>query len=675
MQPKQLEGFNYTPITVASYQDPWADVKMAMQRQASLSKKPSSKRGSKNQSWLSSIISELSGAGGAAAGATAGAAIGAPLGGVGAIPGAIIGGIVGGFGGGTAGRLVENKVRDDEYRLGDALKEGALSGAFGAVGPAWQGARGLGALGKATGGKGIASGIQALGGLSDDTAKVAGKAIAKGGAKAGRAIGQGVTSVDDLAYASQRGLQSTGSKLRTYQRGTVAGNAGMSAKDATSYNRALDGVNKWFSGIGKSAQYTNADDAINALSKQYANSPEATKVFGKANADDLADRFLANIDDNPVLRETLKGKNSKVVLNLLDDALSFKGKKNADFIKFVSGKINPRYRTISSGGSAGSVESQVLEAFREASKSLIDERLVTRSGVNKQISSLMGASKQLGRAITRDAGAGAGQGLTLGRIAGDIAGPSLDVVGRGMQQVGKVTKYTTPVVKGALARGLLNGGSPPESAGSEDEQLMQAYEQFSGAQGGDPFAEAMVGGQELGGMGDMEQSPYSLQQALADIQRDPRNAEDYMQYYKFFSEATAGPKLTAQEKKAQQQSKTALQGLTQLKSLFSEAGGGQNRLPGIFGNIQGRLGSNSKADSYNKIRNSLTTTLARAFGETGVLTDQDREVYLQALPRLEDTPEEAQIKIQYLEDMLAGGGYSQEPDLSSILQQYQGRYQ
>ena len=199
---------------------------------------------------------------------------------------------------------------------------------------------------------------------------------------------------------------------------------------------------------------------------------------------------------------------------------------------------------------------------------------------------------------------------------------------------------------------------------------------------------ALTGGEMGGELGQMSQDTqgletgetmpaYTLDQAMADIQRDPKNAASYKWVYEQ-SQKTGGTQLTAQEKKAQKQAQTALQGLTQLKQLFSSAGGGQNRLPGILGNVQGKLGGNSKADSYNKIRDSLTTSLARAFGETGVLTDQDREVYKQALPRLEDTAEEAQIKLQYLEDMLAGSSqplesdYGTQADLSSVISQYGG---
>lgn len=73
---------------------------------------------------LTSFISE----GGGFAGAAKGAAMGSFAGPGGILLGALLGGAAGGF----AGRLAENKIRDDEFRVGDALKEGAISGVMGA---------------------------------------------------------------------------------------------------------------------------------------------------------------------------------------------------------------------------------------------------------------------------------------------------------------------------------------------------------------------------------------------------------------------------------------------------------------------------------------------------------------------------------------------------------------
>lgn len=96
---------------------------------------------------LTAYISEAGGAGGAAAGAAYGAAAGSIIPGAGTLIGAIIGGGIGGLIGGFGGKAVEQKIRDDQNLLGtggsfkQAVEEGAISGAFGAAGPAFSGLR------------------------------------------------------------------------------------------------------------------------------------------------------------------------------------------------------------------------------------------------------------------------------------------------------------------------------------------------------------------------------------------------------------------------------------------------------------------------------------------------------------------------------------------------------
>lgn len=561
------------------------------------------KKGSKNQSWLSSIISEIGGASGAAGGAAIGTAL---LPGVGTVIGAGLGGLLGG----TGGRLAENKIRDDEYRLGDALKEGAISGALSGAGAGYQAI------------KGGAKGAAALAGSVDDTGRLA----------------------------------SAGGKLRTVQRGIVpgidqGGGRALSTKAAFAQNSAIDDATKGFKGLTKGSQFTQVEKKLGDVTKAYKLTPEAQSLIDEDEIFKLMQNIEGNIGNNASLRGRL-GSAQGVLDNVYDDLSKMSGKSRGDFVDFAA-EVNKKASSIVNKGNVGSKEVQVWEEIRNATKNLIDESpsFADKSGLNKQLSTLMGAKQNLSKTITRDQGAGASQGLTVGRLASNIAGSGADILGRGLQAAGRATTgVPAQLVKGTGTRGVVNnmvgGTAVPQEV---DTTLYGPQAQ------GMPMDGAMVDPTTLEQPDQMAmQSPYTLEQALADIQRDPTNQADYMKYYDFVNEATQGGKLTAQEKKAQQQANTAVQGLSQLKSLYSQAGGGQGRLRGIAGNVLGKGGQNSKANSYNQIRNSLTTTLARAFGETGVLTDQDREVYLQALPRLEDNPEEAAAKLQYLEEMLAG---------------------
>lgn len=651
------------------------------------SKTTKSKKGSGNQSFLSSIISELGGAGGAAGGAAAGAALGSVVPGIGNIVGGIAGGIIGGFGGGTAGRLVENKVRDNEYRLGDALKEGAVSGAFGAVGPTWQAARGLGALGKAGGSAGIKGGLGLLGAMTDDTAKVAGKAIVKSGAKAGKAVGQGILNADDLAYASRKGLQSAGGKMRGVNRGIVAGNSGLTPDDVVRQNKALDSVNKWFSGVGKSPQIENVDDAMKALSNTYKVSGEGARKFGQK-SDAVINGFLKNLDENQLLRNRLTPKAQKLVSSLADDVTNIK--TDADFVEFMSKKINPLFRDLKNGN-PGSVDTQIYEAFRKAGKSVIDEKMATRSGINKQFANLMGATESLGRTVTRDAGAGASQGLTLGRIAGNLAGGGMDIAGRAMQQAGKVTKYTTPLLTGAISRGAVSTSQPqemsPEVAPMQDPTTP-------------PSSDIYQQDMSMQDMGNVPQAPqesiYPLEQAIADYQAAPnaKAQKQVMEYYDFISKAEAaqnkaatatagGPnitKVTGQQYVLASRGANAVQQLAQLiqndPGVINRLATPGRKLPIVGGSISRATGTGD----YDAISYNVANALLRL--ETGAQANPEeiKNLQTQLMPRAGDSPETIQIKLQQLQEAFSAflntangqDAMSGANDLSSLIQGYGG---
>lgn len=651
------------------------------------SKTTKSKKGSGNQSFLSSIISELGGAGGAAGGAAAGAALGSVVPGIGNIVGGIAGGIIGGFGGGTAGRLVENKVRDNEYRLGDALKEGAVSGAIGAVGPTWQAARGLSALGKAGGSAGIKGGLGLLGGMTDDTAKVAGKAIVKSGAKAGKAVGQGILNADDLAYASRKGLQSAGGKMRGVNRGIVAGNSGLTPDDVVRQNKALDSVNKWFSGVGKSPQIENVDDAMKALSNTYKVSGEGARKFGQK-SDAVINGFLKNLDENQLLRNRLTPKAQKLVSSLADDVTNIK--TDADFVEFMSKKINPLFRDLKNGN-PGSVDTQIYEAFRKAGKSVIDEKMATRSGINKQFANLMGATESLGRTVTRDAGAGASQGLTLGRIAGNLAGGGMDIAGRAMQQAGKVTKYTTPLLTGAISRGAVSTSQPqemsPEAAPMQDPTTL-------------PPSDIYQQDMSMQDMGNVPQAPqesiYPLEQAIADYQAAPnaKAQKQVMEYYDFISKAEAaqnkaatatagGPnitKVTGQQYVLASRGANAVQQLAQLiqndPGVINRLATPGRKLPIVGGSISRATGTGD----YDAISYNVANALLRL--ETGAQANPEeiKNLQTQLMPRAGDSPETIQIKLQQLQEAFSAflntangqDAMSGANDLSSLIQGYGG---
>lgn len=93
--------------------------------------------------------------------------------------------------------------------------------------------------------------------------------------------------------------------------------------------------------------------------------------------------------------------------------------------------------------------------------------------------------------------------------------------------------------------------------------------------------------------------------------------------------------------------------IDQLEQLYNQAGGGQGRLGGKIAELGASLGMNSAASSYNSAARGLINQIAAAVGKTDSLnTEGEVQRALDLVPKITDTPEEAQAKLQSLRNML-----------------------
>lgn len=174
------------------------------------------------------------------------------------------------------------------------------------------------------------------------------------------------------------------------------------------------------------------------------------------------------------------------------------------------------------------------------------------------------------------------------------------------------------------------------------------------------------------------ESPYPLANAMADIQRDPKNAKQYMAYYDFVNQAIQAQQeesgLTADQKNKQAKAQSLQQGVGVLLNNYQAAGAGQGIVGGgrsILGRTPGvrSLGLDPQAQNFEDQRKALIAPLARTIsGEVGVLTDRDISRAEGLLPRLSDPPEVAQKKIEdllYLIQNAGGGGSELESELAN----------
>lgn len=703
MQPTRLKGFNYQPIALPATQDPWAGVRASMSLQKQLEEEQKrmeaeaakNKRGSGNQSWLSSLISELGGAGGAAGGAAIGTAIAPGV-------GTLIGAGLGGFFGGTGGRLAENQIRDNEMRLGDALKEGALSGAFSTVGAGIQGFRGAAAIGKAGGanvGTRAATGFGTIANMSDDAAKAAAKkAIWSGGKKGGQNVVRGLSSgTDDLAKFLGYGPKGMGSLKYTgtgMQKNAVGIGTGAKAKGIERIgSQQGDDLLRFMSENGLPVDSPEkVERGLKPMLNQWGK--KLSSAYGKKAAID--DDTLIKASDvvrDRVMKDPSIGELSGAGKKLFDKQLKlFVNANNSDDMwKFKKG-LDPLINY------AGNTEGKTIEKeiiarlFRDKADEILGKVVPEVAEFNTKYSTgstlnklLLEASKPADRSglwsriFTSEAVRG-GEGK-LGSVLSGIGSAT------GSQPV----KVGAGIGKGVVARGIGNqmfgaGGQPvPEQPMNSEVMPL-----------GNPFGTDVLStpgglpGALGGGMQQQSNSPFApqnMESAIAQILSqggDFGDVKDYLAIAEVVNELQGGSKatgpnitkVTGQQYQLAQRGMSTLDQLEQLlasdPNVLDRAATPGRKLPIVGGFISDAAGTGDfDAMSYN-----VASALLRI--ETGAQANPEeiKNLQSQLMPRAGDSPQTVQTKLAQLRQAFSGilntanSNYGGGTDFQSAINQY-----
>lgn len=677
-------------------------------------------RGSGDQHFLSSLISELGGAGGAAGGAAIGAGIGSIVPVAGTAVGGLLGAAIGGFVGGTGGRLVENKVRDDrnpfeDDSLGDALREGALAGTLSAVIPGGKIAASGGRALMTGGGKAGAAQAMKASGMKSFGNAATGR-IGRAGAK----LTQGTTGTFDDTLRG--GLQQSGDKLRAFPRGIKPGtklnlNKTVSTKQAEEINAAINKATKGkMASWSPTKQFTAVEQRLQSLYDDFAKGAEPGKLVN--NTDDITRKVTENINKNVALRGNLTKANQRVLDNILEDIKNLKGKSAREVFDLAE-NLNKQASNIVEKGNIGSKEVKIYEAARQALKNHIDDVFPKKSALNKEVSTLQQAKNLLSKAVEADVKSTGAQGYTLGVMAKKAVTPAVDVLGRGVQTAGAAVN---PSARFALGANMLRqapgnyamaANTPtPVKPTAEEQMLIEKYgenatpEQIATGEEIAALQASMVnqgglgqvlGGDmptagDIGGAGQMQPdqggmfSPANLQANVQQILAQGGDFDDvkkYLSIVEVMQELGGGGQgnLSADERKAQAKATQLTESVGALVDMFNAAGGGQGT-SGLATSLIGRtpgLRSTGMADEaaiFEDTRKALIAPLARAIsGEVGVLTDRDIKRAEGLLPRLTDTKEVADQKIQNLmyQIQVSSGTSPTQSDLSNaLLQQLNG---
>lgn len=633
---------------------------------------------------LTSLISE----GGALGGAAAGAAIGSAVPVVGTAIGGIIGAGVGAFG----GRLAENKVRDDRLGVGDAAKEGAISAVL------------TGPLKALKYGGTLAKGLKA--GSSLESALIAGADDATKFTLRG-AIGKGVQNKATQLATKQFGL--TDSYLANFTK------------------RYREDAGKVVQRYG----FSNVDDIGNQVTKQQevfnslvdgAGNVKRSTIDKKLTA--IADDILKKApSDQKAIGQKLLAERDHLVQQFGDEipatALNTIRQEYDQLVNYSRKVANPTKHDVNKRVADGlreliqdaSGSKQLKETGMEISKliDLSEEAAKRAPQVASRAASPLGFRNLLGGAVGAGIGGGtfgpAGAVAGMGATAFANSATGRRALAKGAKGVGDALVRTggngaTPLSMAAKTavtqpiEGALNGAPQTTQAQTLEDLLGGDQSQFLGANNTNPALNSAITAPTNNSFNmdglyqntQQQSSPYAKENLLADIQRDPRNAKEYIAYYQqlneIFNPAPTGaiPKLN----------NTAIGTITDLQTGLDNLGGLEQRIgqssanSPVLGNIRSLNPLDTDAKSLRAEIDRVKQVVGKAL-EGGVLRKEDEEKYARILPTINDTDEVAREKINairndlqnklqsyYVNQYQFGGG--QPTSIEDALMQ-QGAYQ
>lgn len=605
--------------------------------------------------FATSLISE--------GGALGGAALGTAL-----LPG--IGTVIGAGLGAFAGRLGENKIRDDEFRARDAVTEGLISGALTGVGPAFKALKGAKGAAKAAQAAGVAGKVS---GAADDVLKTSlkGKAQSLNAAELARQYGTVSTPVTRAAdpmgtvkkladygiykpkdaeriageitgangILNRAVVKATGN-AKGVDTSTLRGvfddaldTAGVVDKDRLSLQRFFDAQMKRVTGGAKgslspTSSPSDALDMLKAVEARIANlrgkgmnyrmtSPERldqAKVLSLVR-DELEERLFQGAGANANLKQVLTPQLREELLALSPN--------NKQWVSFVDNGIMTA-KDVPSLRSAQKPFVNIRNIIDDADRNFFTTggRMAnTAAGVKGQV---INTALESGRgAVAR--GAARASRMSL---------PSLPALGGGPAMQGARSAVLPAIGESVLNRPAPMGGNPLEDA------IMQSQQ-------GDMMSPGGFGGEGMD-MGMGQDDPYPRENLMYDIQRDPANAEKYIEYYQqvqsiFGPQAQAGPKMSSAQQTRAAAAQNAMNDISVIQDAISGGKvGGLRMLPGAGTGIGSRLlnTENLEAALFNVADNIL-----RARSGAAVPPAEVKRFIQNFLPRATDSPQDQQLKL------------------------------
>lgn len=577
-----------------------------------------------------SLISE----GGALAGGATGAAIGSAVPGIGTVIGGIIGAGVGAFG----GRLGENKVRDNRWGVGDALKEGVVSAGMSAISPAAKVAKGV-----------------ITGGAKKAAASVVDDAVVGAVKNTPRNV---IERTSDKylgnAWNLRTGLNLNGQVLTPEKGGKVSrlisfvadelkvpktANADTVVEYAANHRNAV--------GSAISSVIQKSPTAIDGASLVKKLTPQIEKVIGAGGVDNAVAKDIMT-----QMGKIRTPSEAWGLMKLIDDQM-----------------INWSRADTSAIPGAESIATQARKLLSGELKKSIPEYGDLAKSYRNAIDVIKLSAQ----------GAKTPKGVKLPGILGSVNGPTTQSVnagvGNAMRTIGKGVPAmpSNPAITGALRAGegvalgslVKPGDQSPQNAETTMQNTMY------------PINNSTI--DTLSTEQPQASSPYPKENLMADIKRDPKNAQKYIEYYQMIESvygASTNLKLN----------NTAVQTISDLQTGIDNLGSLEDRLMSssannpVVGALRSAIPFDTEANSLRAEIDRVKQVVGKAL-EGGVLRKEDEIKYARILPTINDTDAVARRKVQairadltnklqtYMQNqaMYSGGGTDIQAILASAM--------
>lgn len=435
------------------------------------------------------------------------------------------------------------------------------------------------------------------------------------------------------------------------------------------------GLEKVAKGLGQDVEkmtttnYGGSKKRINNLSAEaeaYANALNDVKLGLRSKVDDMTDY-------NPTsLRKVLKNAGATdQQIDYLTDAKSMAAvKRNTSLLEdarnmYRQAKSSPLKRGANADASTN-FTTQVANA--SGLSGLLN---MAAEPVGKVVGKI---EKGVGKAISGAGDIVGGQPSNIASKLGSKATSLVDALGNDtlssasyagvLPTFGQVMTSQLARQAGIGADRALNTQADIQDAQQQAQQAQNDYNSaMTQAQTAYDNAQAMAAENEAGtGNARLDQIAKAMDLALAagDIKSYGELASLYQTAYKMYapqleSAAQGGASnLNATQQNNLAKLESAGSAIDQLEQLYNQAGGGQGRFGGKIAELGANMGMNSAASAYNSASRGLINQIAAAVGKTDSLnTEGEVQRALDLVPKITDTPEEAQVKLQSLRSMLA----------------------